>query len=216
MLYSDLYNAIQNYTEYTESSFLANIPFFVQLAEEDIYRKADLPLQSKVATGTLIIGVNTLALPSDFLNMEYISVIDLSGNQNILLNKEIDYIYQVWGTSGTTGLPQHYNQRDSNTLVLGPTPDKAYSVSYQYNYVPTSLVNAGSTGTWLGFNAQNCLLYGTLVQAYVYMKGEDSLLQKYQELYRQALMDVKNLGEGLDRADEFRNPPPRNLAQGTP
>ena len=216
MLYSDLYSAVQNYTEYAETTFLANIPFFVQLAEEDIYRKADLPLQSKVATGTLVAGTNTLTLPSDYLNMEYFLVQDLSGNQNPLLNKEIDYIYQVWGFVGSGGIPQHYNQRDSYTLVFGPTPDQNYPYQFQYNYVPVSLVNSGSSPTWLSTNAQNALLYGTLVQAYIYMKGEDSLLETYKALYMNALMDAKLLGEGLDRSDEYRNPPPRNLPQGSP
>ena len=214
MLYSDLYTAIQNYTENTEASFLANIPTFVQLAEENIYRQANFPLQSKVATGVLTSGIATFTLPSDFLNFDYLTISDGSGNIVPLLNKNLDYIYAAWPPATYRALPQVYNLRDAYTVVFGPTPDQAYAITYQYVYVPQSIVNAGATGTWLGTNAQNALLYGTLVQAYTYMKGEDSLLQHYQEMYRQSLMDAKMLGEGLDNSDQFRNPPPRNLPQG--
>ncbi|CAB4122812.1 hypothetical protein UFOVP28_49 [uncultured Caudovirales phage] len=214
MLYSDLYQAVQAYTENTEPTFLANIPLFVRLAEEDIYRKASFPLQTKVATLTLTPGVYTATLPDDFLNFEFINVVDGSGNYNLMLNKEIDYIFQVWSTAGYRGMPIHYNLRDPYTIVVGPTPDQAYVVNYQYACVPQSIVDAGSTGTWIGDNAQNCLLYGTLVQAYTYMKGEDSLLAQYQTLFLDSLKDAKDLGEGKDRSDEYRNPPPRDLPMG--
>ena len=215
MLYSDLYAAIQNYTEYAESSFLSNIPFFVRLAEEDIYRKANFPLQSKVGTATLVPGVNTVTLPSDFLNFEYVNVVDLTGKYNLMLNKEVDYIYQVWSDPTYRALPQHYNLRDSYTIVIGPIPDQAYTLSFQYCNVPTSLVDSGSSPTWLSLNAQNCLLYGTLVQAYTYMKGDPSLLAHYTQLYNDSLGVAKALGEGADRSDGYRNPTPRNLPQGS-
>jgi hypothetical protein len=216
MLYTDLYQAVQDFTEYTEASFLANIPFFVKLAEEDIYRKANFPLQSRVGSATLVAGVNTVVMPNDFLSFEYVNVFGTNGKYNMLLNKEVDYIYQVWSDPTYRAIPQHYNLRDAYTIVIGPTPDQAYTMTYQYVSVPTSIVNAGATGTWLGDNAQNPLLYGTLVQAYLYMKGDQELLAHYKMLYDESLKTAKELGEAWDRSDAYRSPPPRNIPQGTP
>lgn len=212
--YTDLYNYIQAYTEYSEATFLTQIPFFVRLAEEDIYRRASLPLQSKVVTTTLTASSNTFTLPSDFLNMEYASVVGADGKYNMLLNKEADYIYQAWPDPTYKAMPQHYNQRDAYTIILGPTPDSSYGFIYQYVQAPTSLVDSGSTPTWLSTNAQNALLYGSLIQAYIYMKGSPELMADYLKLYEDAIKNAKMLGETLDRSDNFRNPMPRNIPEG--
>ena len=212
MDYAELYNYITQYTENQEASFLANIPLFVQLTEENIYRNANLPLQSKVVSLVATAGANTVTIPSDFLNFDYVYVIDGTGKYQILLNKETDFIYQAYSDPTYQTLPLYYAIRDAYTIILGPTPDQAYNLSTQYVYVPESIVTAGTS--WLGDNAQNALLYGSLAQAYTYMKGEDTLMQKYEMMYQDALGKTRELGEGLDRSDAYRTSPPRDLPNG--
>lgn len=217
MIYSELYQYIIDYTENQEPTFLTTIPFFVMCAEEEIYRSVNIPPQSKDWTGTSTVGGNnTVSLPSDFLNFDYVSVIDLTGAQNLLLNKEIDWIYQAYPLNSTQSIPLVYANKDNTSLVLGPTPDQVYALKGRYVYTPTSIVTAGNTGTWIGTNAQNALLYGTLCQAYTYMKGEQALTQQYLALYQEALEKLKKLGEGHERSDQYRNPTPRPIPLGDP
>lgn len=212
MLYTELVTYITDYCENQETSFLANIPLFVQLAEEEIYRRANLPLQSKEGSLITVSGQNSVNIPSDFLSFDYLSVIDGTGANNLLLEKEADFIYQAFPLNSYQTLPSYYCVRDNSTIILGPTPDMAYSLFFQYVFVPESIVTANTT--WLGDNAQNALLYGSIVQAYTYMKGEQELLQQYTTLYETALGHVKKLGEGDERSDQYRNPSPRPIPLG--
>ena len=136
LTYTQLYQAVQDYTENEEASFLANIPVFVQLTEETIYRNANLPLQSQNGTLSTVSGNNVVALPADFLAFDYLYVVDQLGNYNLLLNKEVDYIYQAFPTPSYHSLPLYYSVRDNNNIVLGPTPDNTYTLNFQYLYVP--------------------------------------------------------------------------------
>jgi hypothetical protein len=176
-----------------------------------IYRNANLPLQSKVGTATCTAGSPLVALPADFLSFDYLYVVDVSGNAGMLLNKEADFIFQAFPLSTYQALPQYYSVLDNVNLRLGPTPDSAYVLNYQYVFAPPSIVTAGIS--WIGTNAQNALLYASLIQAYTYMKGEDSLVQMYQGLYQDALGVLKKLGEGDERKDEYRTPSPRPISQ---
>ena len=210
LTYSQLNQAIQDYTENEEASFLANIPNFVQLAEETIYRNANLPLQSNDYTGVTVAGANTVALPSDFLAFDYLYVVDTSGAYNLLLNKELDYIYQAFPIPTFQQIPLYYGLKDNSNFVLGPTPDQVYNLKGRYLYAPASIVTSGTS--WLGNNAENALLYGSLVNAYVYMKGYDApAMAAYEKAFQEALGKVKELGEGYERSDQYRNPMPRPI-----
>ena len=211
MIYTDLYNDVINWTENQEPTFIASIPLFVELAEEMLYRDVKIPPQSKDWTGTSTVsGTNTVSLPADFLNFDYLFVTDSNSNLQPMLDKEIDWIYQAFPAGTPHALPTVYANKANTSLVLGPTPDAIYALVGRYQYVPVSIVNAGSSGTWLGSNAQNALLYGTLCQAYTYMKGSDTpLAQQYLAMYQQSVGLVRKLAEGRERADEYRNPTPR-------
>jgi hypothetical protein len=204
MNYAALVTAIQDYTANNESTFVANIPVFVQLAEERIYNSVQMPAIRKNSTGTLTIGNKYLTLPSDWLATFSLAVIIPSTNaQSFLLNKDANYIREAFPDPDDTGLPTHYAQYDKDTLILGPAPDLAYGVELHYYYYPASIVTAGTS--WVGDNFETALLYGSLREAYLFMKGETDLIANYEQKYQESLGLLKVLGDGKDRRDTYRS-----------
>lgn len=298
MNYETLYNTIQAYAENTESLFVANIPVFVQEAEDRIYNSVQIPSLRKNVTGSLSTGNRYLSLPDDWLSNYSLAVIDASGRYNYLLNKDVNYIREAYPNPSTTGLPKHYalfGSQFSNinemSLIVGPTPDAAYSVEMHYNSYPPTIVqgqitllntasfnggslytngiyqnvpltggsgsgasadivvsggavtsvslgfggnfyvvgntlsaatstigNSGSgfsitvsavsnaNGTsWLGDNYDPILLYGSMREAMLFMKGEADLIGYYEQKYQEALEQLNRLGTGLERGDAYRD-----------
>jgi len=204
MDYTTLSQTIQQYTENTESSFVANIPTFVQLAEERIYNSVQIPAIRKNVTGNLTINNKYLSLPIDWLATFSLAVIDpVTSAQTFLLNKDVNYIREAYPGPDDVGVPQHYGQFDENTLILGPTPDYGYEMELHYYYYPESIVTAGTT--WLSDNFETALLYGALREAYVNMKGEADMLANYEAKYQESMMLLKQLGDGKDRRDAYRS-----------
>lgn len=213
MDYTDIYDLTVAYTENTETSFLANIPNFVKLTEEAIYRAVDLPFQTKVSVSLMSTPhVNSVTLPSDFLTFDYMFVVGVDGKYNMLLNKEVDYIYQAYGDPTYEAMPEYYSLQNNNTVVFGPTPDRAYDFHMQYENKPDSIVDTGTS--WVGDNCENALLYGTLVNAYTYMKGEDTLLASYKQMFSDAIGVAKSMAETWEHTDTYRNQRPRDLDVG--
>ena len=203
MNYSTLSTLIQQYCESTETTFVANIPTFVQLAEERIYNSVQIPAIRRNQTGTLSVNNKYLTLPSDWLATFSLAVINADGSQEFLLDKDVNFVRQSFPSPTDTGKPQYYAIFDANTFILGPTPDSAYSVEMHYYYYPTSIVTAGTT--WLGDNFETVLLYGSLREAYTYLKGEADMMQYYEQKYQEALGLLKQLGDGKDRRDAYRS-----------
>ena len=203
MNYSTLTTLIQQYCESTETTFVANIPTFVQLAEERIYNSVQIPAIRRNQTGTLSTNNKYLTLPSDWLATFSLAVINADGSQEFLLDKDVNFVRQSFPSPTDTGKPQYYAIFDANTFILGPTPDSAYSVEMHYYYYPTSIVTAGTT--WLGDNFETVLLYGSLREAYTYLKGEADMMQYYDQKYQEALGLLKQLGDGKDRRDAYRS-----------
>jgi hypothetical protein len=201
--YSTLSTLIQQYCESTETTFVANIPTFVQLAEERIYNSVQIPAIRRNQTGTLSTNNKYLTLPSDWLATFSLAVINADGSQEFLLDKDVNFVRQSFPSPTDTGKPQYYAIFDANTFILGPTPDSAYSVEMHYYYYPTSIVTAGTT--WLGDNFETVLLYGSLREAYTYLKGEADMMQYYDQKYQEALGLLKQLGDGKDRRDAYRS-----------
>ena len=203
MNYVALVAAIQDYCGNAESSFVANIPNFVQLAEERIYNTVQIPAIRKNQTGTLTANNKYLTLPTDWLATFSLAVIDpVTQAQTFLLNKDVNFIRESFPVPSTSGTPTHYAQFDYNTLILGPTPDVSYSVELHYYYYPASIVTAGTS--WLGDNFETVLLYGSLREAYQYMKGEEDITAQYENKYQESLALLKQLGDGKDRMDTYR------------
>lgn len=203
MNYATLTTLIQQYCESTETTFVANIPTFVQLAEERIYNSVQIPAIRRNQTGTLSTNNKYLTLPSDWLATFSLAVINTDGSQEFLLDKDVNFVRQSFPSPTDTGKPQYYAIFDDNTFILGPTPDSAYSVEMHYYYYPTSIVTASTT--WLGDNFETVLLYGSLREAYTYLKGEADMMQYYDQKYQEALGLLKQLGDGKDRLDTYRS-----------
>jgi hypothetical protein len=210
MNYSELSTAIQDYTENYEASFVANIPTFVEQAEQRIYNSVQFPSLRKNVTGNVTISNPFLNCPNDFLAAHSLAVVDADGNFEYLLNKDVNFIRQAYPKVTDAGLPKYYaiygpqsGDAKELTFVVGPTPDANYDVVMHYFYYPESIVTAGTS--WLGDNFDTVLLYGALVEAYTFMKGEADLLTLYNTKYNEALMLAKRLGDGLERQDSYRS-----------
>lgn len=204
MNYATLTTLIQQYCESTESSFVANIPTFVQLAEERIYNAVQIPAIRRNQIGSLSANNKYLTLPSDWLATFSLAVIDpTTSEQQFLLDKDVNFIRQSYPLPTDTGIPKYYAIFDDNTFILGPTPDYPYQVEMHYYYYPTSIVTAGTS--WLGDNYENVLLYGSLREAYVYLKGEQDMMNYYEQRYQEAVQQLMRLGDGLNRRDSYRS-----------
>lgn len=203
MNYAALVQAIQDYTENNESTFVANIPVFVDQTEQRIYNSVQLPALRKNVTGTMTSGNKYLSAPTDYLATFSIALIAADNSQTFLLNKDVNFIREAYPNPSSTGKPKHYAQFDANTFILGPTPDSNYGVELHYFYYPESIVTAGTS--WLGDNFDPVLLYGSLVEAYTFMKGEQELINLYNQKYNEALALLKQLGDGKNRRDAYRS-----------
>ncbi len=213
MNYTQLSNAIQAYTENTEADFIAEIPVFVQQAEQRIYNSVQFPSLRKNVTGVTTANNKYLQCPLDFLAVYSMAVVDgtlASGTYEYLLNKDVNFIRQAYPQADDTGLPRYYalfgprsDNEDELTFILGPTPDTSYNVELHYYYYPESIVTASTT--WLGDNFDTVLLYASLVEAYTYMKGEADMMQLYNQKFMEALALAKRLGDGMERQDAYRS-----------
>jgi hypothetical protein len=211
MNYTQLSNAIQAYTENTEADFVANIPVFVQQAEERIFNSVQFPSLRSNVTGVTTTNNKYLQCPTDFLAVYSLAVINASGEYEYLLNKDVNFIRQAYPQPTDTGIPKYYalfGPRSDNpaelTFILGPTPDAGYSSELHYFFYPPSISVAPFT-SWLGDNFDTVLLYGSLVEAYTYMKGEQDMMALYNGKYQEALALAKRLGDGMERQDAYRS-----------
>jgi hypothetical protein len=214
MNYAQLVVAVTDYTENTVPT--ANMNTFITQAEQRIYNTVQFPSLRKNVTGITTSGNKYLSCPGDFLSSFSMAVIDASGNYEYLLNKDVNFIRQAYPQPTDTALPKYYALFGPTTtsgatpvvtnelsFILGPTPDSAYNVELHYYYYPESIVTASTT--WLGDNFDSVLLYGTLVEAYTYMKGEPDIMALYDGKYKEALALAQRLGDGLERSDAYRS-----------
>jgi len=210
MNYAQLVTAIEEYTETSETTFVSQIPNFVQLAEERIYNTVDLPSLRKNVTGTLTIANPYLSAPGDFLSVFSLAVINDDGEYEYLLNKDVNFIRQAYPQPTDTGIPKYYAIFGPNSssvtelsFILGPTPDGEYLVELHYFYYPESIVTASTS--WIGDNFESALLYGALREAVIFQKGEQDMVAYYEKMYMESLGLLKNLGDGKLRRDAYRS-----------
>ena len=225
MNYTTLYNTIQTYTEnqfpdvYLASGSTVNattqINTFITQAEQRIYNSVQFPSLRKNVTGTTTSSNKYLSCPSDFLATYSLAVIDATGAYEYLLNKDVNFIRQAYPTPTDTAIPKYYalfgptvsGVTISNELsfILGPTPDAVYTIELHYYYYPESITTIASGQTWLGDNFDTVLLYGSLVEAYSFMKGEVDIIAGYDAKYKEALALAQRLGDGMERSDAYRS-----------
>jgi|TARA_R110001583_G_C5627803_1_gene406766 hypothetical protein len=202
MTYAELKAAIQDYANNTETSFVASIPTFVKQAEQRIYRSVNLPVNRKNVAGLMTDGNKYLAVPTDFLLPLSLSLTS-SSDQVFLLNKDANFIRSTYPNASTEGVPKYYGMFTDDTFILGPTPNANFVTELHYYYQPASIVD--SSTSWLGTNADTVLLYGSLVEAYTYMKGDADIMQLYQQRYQEALDLLRAQAEGRMTGDEYRD-----------
>jgi hypothetical protein len=224
MNYQELFSQIQTYTEnqfpdtfvqvttggsQTNVNAITQINTFIMQAEERIYNSVQIPSLRRNVTGSLTANNKYLACPNDYLSTYSMAIIDADDNYEYLLNKDVNFIRQAYPNPADTGLPRYYalfgsrlNDPNELSFILGPTPDSTYTAELHYFYYPESIVTQGSS--WLGDNYSPALLYGALVEAYTYMKGETDMLLAYNTKYNEALGQLKRLGDGLERNDAYR------------
>ena len=203
LTYAQLVVQIQDYTENTFTT--TDINNFIQQAEQRIYNTVQLPALRKNVTGTLSIGNKYLTMPTDWLATFSLAVISTSNEYLYLLNKDVNFIRQSFPDTDSDfyGEPQYYAVFDNATFIVGPTPDANYSAELHYFYYPESIVTAGTS--WVGTNFSSALLYGSLLEAYTYMKGEKDVLDNYRNRYDEAMLLLKQLGDGKNRQDSYRS-----------
>jgi len=202
MNYASLVTEIQSYTE--NEFVTVDINTFITQAEQRIYNGVQLAYLRKNTTGTLTSSNKYLSLPSDWLDVFSLAVVDGDGLYSYLLNKDVNFIRESFPNPTTTGQPGYYALFDSDTLILGPTPDSNYTVELHYYYYPESITTTASGTTWVGDNFSSVLLYGSILEAYTFMKGEPDMLGLYQKRYDEAFAMLKELAEYKNRNDTYR------------
>ena len=203
MNYTEITNAIKEYTDNTETTFVNNIPNFVRQTEERICRSFLIPELRKNVTTSLTTSNRFLAKPTDFLAVFSIAVVDGSSNYSFLLPKDVNFIREAYPATATSGLPVYYSLFDGDNFLIAPTPDSTYTVQLHYYYDPPSIVT--SSTSWLGDNAEATLLYGTLVEAYTFMKGEADIISFYKTRYDEAMAGLQQRADGRNKRDSYRN-----------
>ena len=203
--YTTLQSAIQDYTQNTESTFVADLAIIITQAEQRIIKSVELPNFKKNVTGNLSSGNQYLATPSDYLYPYSLATIDTDGNYTYLLSTDVSFIREAYPVIATTGNPKHYAQFDDNTFIVGPTPSSSLDAELHYFYIPESISASADGTSWLGTNAPEVLLYGSLVEAYTFMKGEPDILITYEKRFQEALQKLTLQSDGYNRKDAYRD-----------
>jgi hypothetical protein len=210
--YAELSQAIQDYTQNYETTFVDNIPLFVEQTETRVYNTVLIPALRKNVTGATVSGNKYLSCPSDFLSSFSMAAVN-NGSYEYLLNKDVNFLRAAYPNPSDTGFPQYYALFGPTvtasvittelSFILAPTPNAIYDVELHYYYYPQSIVTSGTS--WLGDNYDPVLLYGSLVEAYIFMKGEQDMMTYYQTKYNEALQQLIRLGGALERGDAYRD-----------
>ena len=202
--YAQLKTAIQDYTDNDETVFVNNLNNFIKAAEEKIFKSVDLDLFRKNVISAFSTNDKYLSLPSDYLS-SFSLQITTAGSEQFLLHKDVNFLQEVYNGSASTGVPRYYAQFDISNFVVAPVPDSNYAVELHYYYRPTSLTAGADSGTtWVSENAPFALLYGSLTEAYTFMKGEPDVIQNYDKLYMQYMERLKDFGEARENTDGYR------------
>lgn len=230
MNYSTLFTTVKGYLEndFPATAFTGStggsvsftsaeqINTFITQAEKRIYNTVLFPALRSNVTGTTSANNKYLNCPGDFLAVYSMAVIDGTGAYEFLLNKDVSFIRSAYPVPTDTGIPAYYalfgpvsTDETELTFMLGPTPDAVYTVELHYYYYPESITIAASGFTWLSENFDPVLLYGSLVEAYTFMKGEADVIAFYEKKYQESMMMAKRLGDGMEKQDQYRSGTPR-------
>ena len=198
-----LKSAIQDYLVTTETTFVNNLDVIIQQAEDRILKSVQLPDFRVNKTGNMTAGNQYLGIPSDFL-APYSLAVDNSGYEYLMF-KDVNFIREAYPSSSASGTPKYYGIFDDNTFIIGPTPDENFTSELHYFYKPESITVSATGTSWLGDNAESTLLYGCLLESYIFLKGNPDLMEIYSARYEDALGKLKALGEGYSTTDSYRS-----------
>ena len=200
-----LKTAIQDYADNSETSFVNNLPNFIKASEEKIFKSIDLDIFRKNVTSAFTSSDAFLTVPADYL-ASFSLQITTSGSEDFLLQKDVNFIREYAPSSSTTGVPKYYARFDEDNFIVAPTPNSNLALQLNYYYRPASLTAGADSGTtWISTNAPFALLYGSLVEASIFMKSEPDTIQSYNGLYGQYLERLKDLGEARENTDGYRS-----------
>ena len=209
MNYTELKTNVQDICELTFTD--DQLAMFTKQAEQKIYNSVQIPALRKNVTGVMTASNTYLSVPSDFLYVYSLAIIDGSSNYIYLLNKDVNFIREAYQVAATTGVPKHYAIFNDDSFIIGPTPNINFSTELHYGYYPESIVTASTT--YLGDEFDSVLLNGTLVEAIRFMKGEPDMVAMYNEMYNTSLALLKVLGDGKLRSDTYRSGQSRLVVQ---
>lgn len=205
MNYGELKQAITDYTDNTETTFVNNLPLFIRAAEERVLKNVQLQFFRRNQSANVTSGNKYLACPSDFLAPYSLGYTDGDNDKTFLQFKDVNFVQEAYVDPAVTGAPKYYAQFDIDNFIIGPTPNGSYEVELHYFYRPASLtVGAESGTTWLSVNAELTMLYGALIEAYIYMKGEADVMAMYTQRFDQSLLGLKNFGEAKEVTQDYR------------
>ena len=203
--FATLKTAIQDYTENSETTFVNNLSNFIKIAEERILKNVQLSNFRRNASAAFTASNEFLACPNDFLTPFSLSFTDASSNKVFLDFKDVNFIQTITPNSSTTGSPRFYALFDTDNFIVAPTPNSSFAVELHYYYRPNSLTAGADSGsTWLSTNAPNALLYGALMEAYTFMKGEQDVMGNYAQRFTEAVQSLKLYGEAKEVSDYYR------------
>ena len=202
--YTTLKQAIQDYTQNSETTFVNNLDSFIKNAEERLLKLVELDYFRKNVTAAATSGNQYLSTPSDYLASFSLSYTNSSSEKVFLLQKDVNFLQEFNPNPSTTGEPRYYSTFDVDNFILAPTPNDDYAVELHYYYRPASITTADDGTSWFGTNAPDALLYGSLIEAYTFMKGEADVMAMYQNRFVEAAQRLKNYGEGVENTDAYR------------
>ena len=201
--FAQLKTAIQDYTDNSETSFVTHLPDFIKGAEERIFKNVDLEVFRKNVSSAVTSGDKFLSVPDDYL-ASFSLQITTSNFQDFLLQKDVNFLQEAYSTGASTGTPRYYAAYDINNFIIAPTPNSAYTVELHYYYRPASLTAGADSGTtWLSENSPYALLYGSLIESYIYMKGEPEIITMYENRFTEQLTRLKDLAEARENTDAY-------------
>jgi len=198
-----LKTAIQDYSDNSESSFVTHLPDFIKATEEKILKAVDLDFFRKNVTTSFTSSDKYLSTPSDYLSAFSLQI-TTSGSESFLLQKDVNFIQEGYNASASTGVPKYYARFDVDNFIVGPTPNSNYALELHYYYRPASLTAGSDSGTtWLSTNAPYAMLYGSLLEANMYLKGEADIMQNYDKKFKEHLGMLKDLAEARENKDAY-------------
>jgi len=208
--FAQMKTAIQDFTDNSETLFVSHLSDFIKSSEERIFKSVDLDIFRKNVTSAVSLNDKYLSVPTDYLS-SFSLQITTAGSESFLLQKDVNFLQEAYSGSASTGVPRYYATFDVSNFIVAPTPDANYTVELHYYYRPDSLT-AGADGgtTWLSTNAPYALLYGALVDAYIFMKGENDLIQQYEKRFMDQLTRLKDYGEARENSDAYIDGLPRS------